>query len=123
MKKMKRESSIDQLEATLSEHNSKTVNLEGFKAYLLRRKEVSPALYEFYGNIDFRSWRLSCHISKQKSEARLLRNFKQTYGGPDEVFLAWGDWQETSPMKNREPSLGVGLKRIFRRGGLRYFPH
>ena len=55
------------------------------------------------------------------SESRMINNFKEIYGKPDEVLIAIGDFEQKKHMKYRPPSIGKGIREIFRRNGYLIF--
>jgi hypothetical protein len=53
-------------------------------------------------------------MNKQKCEDKMMKKFESTFGKPDECTVIIGDYSSGSyHMKNKEPSLGIGLRRIF----------
>jgi hypothetical protein len=101
---------IQQLENILSKHNSRTSNLPKFKAYLAARFSVQERLYEHYSQIAFRSWKMKTYSRKQKSEAKLIRNIKKTFG-PNPI-IAYGAWKEASSMKGCISSPSSSMLRL-----------
>jgi hypothetical protein len=57
LQKEKQKCGIAELEATLSDHDSKTVNYDRFKEYLLQRNKLSKDLVPFYARPLFRKMR------------------------------------------------------------------
>ena len=58
-------------------------------------------------------WR--SHVYKRKSEESFLRRIEKTFGPPDKIVIAYGDWCSSYHMRTMAPTLGVGLRRIIAR--------
>ena len=43
------------------------------------------------------------------------QNFADTFGGPDEVIVGIGDWDQHHQMKYKEPTLGIGMRSLLRK--------
>ena len=113
---------IKQIESTLSILNSKTVNYEEFKKYILEKNKVNKTLYEHYQQEFFRKFKLNRFINTQKSEAKMIENFKDKFGTPDKVIIVFGDHDKGSHnMKGIEPVICKKLRRIFKNAGYKVF--
>ena len=78
---------IKQIESTLSVLNSKTVNYEEFKKYVTEKNKVNKILYTHYQQEFFRKFKLNKFINMQKSEAKMVENFKSKFGTPDKIII------------------------------------
>ena len=47
----------------------------------------------------------------------MINSFKQVFGGPDEVVIGFGDWDQRGHLKYSEPTKGKGFRAVFRRAG------
>jgi len=113
---------IKQIESTLSTLNSKTVNYEEFKKYILEKNKVNKTLYEHYQQEFFRKFKLNRFINMQKSEAKMIENFKNKFGTPDKVIIVFGDHDKGQHnMKGLEPSICKKFRRIFKNAGYKVF--
>lgn len=56
-------------------------------------------------------------INKQKSEAKMIKNFREKFGAPDNVLVCIGDWSRTQTPKNQEPTKGKSIRKLFRNAG------
>jgi hypothetical protein len=108
---------VKQWEATLSSHDSKTLNRNSFMQYLIAKNEVNKVLLDFYAKDLFRKLKWYAYINKQRSEAKLIKGFKQKFGGPDEVFVGFGDWEAAAHMRFKHPVKGKGYRTLFKRAG------
>lgn len=100
---------IQRLEDTLSETNSRSPSVTGFKKYLAARFKVQEDLYSYYGQIKFRVCRWKIWKDRRRSEDKLISNIGKTFG--ENVILAYGTWGQWSRMKGLASSPTTGLKR------------
>jgi len=113
---------IKQIESTLSVLNSKTVNYDEFKKYILEKNKINKTLYKYYQQEFFRKFKLNRFINTQKSEAKMIENFKNKFGTPDKVIIVFGDHDEGQHnMKGLEPSICKKFRRIFKNAGYKVF--
>ena len=113
---------IKQIESTLSVLNSKTVNYEEFKKYIQEKNKVNKTLYEHYQQEFFRKFKLNKYINMQKSEAKMIENFKNKFGTPDKVIIVFGDRDKGQHnMRGLEPSICKKFRRIFKNAGYKVF--
>lgn len=106
---------VSEWETELGEHNSKTLNIEKAKEHIKKRNEISKMLNEFYIDKIFRKLRLNAYLNKQKSEQMMIENFKKIYGTKEEIVICIGDWEQKKQMKYKEPTIGKGIRKIFKR--------
>ena len=50
-----------------------------------------------------------------------MNKVKKKYGLPAEVVACFGDWNQKQHMKFKEPTIGIGLRKIFRREGYKTY--
>jgi hypothetical protein len=125
---------IKQIESILSVLNSKTVNYKEFKKYILEKNKVNKTLYEHYQQKFFRKFKLNKFINMQKSEAKMIENFKNKFGSPskdgnlatlgtpDKVIIVFGDHDKGQHnMKGLEPTICKKFRRIFKNAGYKVF--
>jgi predicted metallopeptidase len=113
---------IKQIESTLSVFNSKTVNYDEFKKYIQEKNKVNKTLYEHYQQEFFRKFKLNKFINMQKSEAKMVENFKNKFGTPDKVIIVFGDHDKGSHnMKGLEPNICKKFRRIFKNAGYKVY--
>ncbi len=66
--------------------------------------------------------RLESYMGRQRTEARMVANFRAKYGGPEEVVIAMGDWQSPQGNRFRRPtSANVCLKELLLANGYSLF--
>ena len=120
-KKMNSGLNLQVYEDNLSKENSKSLNFNDYKRYFDKKMKYIDIAKEFYGDAVFRRLSYQAYVNKRKSESRMINNFKKLYGGPDNLVIAIGDWNQKQQMKFRPPSLGKGIRKIFRRNGYMIF--
>jgi hypothetical protein len=114
--------SIKGLETTLSKHNSKTINYDKFKEYILEKNKLNKILYDHYQKKIFRKLKLNRFINTQKSEAKMIKNFKNKFGDVKNSIICMGDWDKGDyNMKGKEPVITKKFRRIFKNAGYKTF--
>uniref|UniRef100_A0A6C0AEZ4 Uncharacterized protein n=1 Tax=viral metagenome TaxID=1070528 RepID=A0A6C0AEZ4_9ZZZZ len=76
--------SIKEIETKLSKLNSKTINFEKFYKYCIKKNKLNSKLYQHYQQRIFRKLKLNRFINSQKSESKMLNNFKNKFGNPND---------------------------------------
>ena len=113
---------IKQIESTLNVLNSKTINLDEFKKYIKEKNKINNILYEHYQQEYLRKFKLNRFINMQKSEAKMINNFKNKFGKPDKVIIVFGDHDKGSHnMKGIEPVICKKFRRIFKNVGYKVY--
>ncbi|MDF0682719.1 MAG: zinc ribbon domain-containing protein [Candidatus Nitrosocosmicus sp.] len=51
----------------------------------------------------------------------MINKFKEIYGGPNDVVIGAGDWDQKQHMKFKEPTKGIGMRRLFRNHGYQVY--
>ena len=106
---------IYEYEDELSKHNSKTLDVNKFKEYLTVKNRVNHLVFPFYQNTLFRKLKFNSYINTKRSEQKMISNFKKIFGNPEEVIICIGDWEQRKQMKFKEPTLGLGMRTLFRK--------
>ena len=76
----KRKNGIHQVEATLSECNSKSVDIKRFTAYLLQKNKINTRLRSFHHLDLHRKLKWRRFVYGQKSEDKFLNRMASTFG-------------------------------------------
>ena len=108
---------VKDIEQELSNCNSKSSDYTTFADYVKYKKQTEEECRAVYENKQFRQSRWRKHILKQKSESKMINNFKKKFGGPNKTIIAIGDWFQRPRIKYKEPTIGKGMRDIFRRNG------
>ena len=102
MQNEKRKHGIHEVEATLSEHNARTVDVERFKDYLRQKNEVNVHLRSFYHQDVHRKMKWRQYVYRQKSEDKFLNRMASTFGS--DAVIAYGGWSRSSQMRHFVPT-------------------
>ena len=112
---------IIEWETELSTFNRKTLNEAKFKEYIQKKSEINGLLFTFYEKYIFRKLRLQGYRNRNRSEQKMLNNFKRIFGNEEEVIVCFGDYEQKKHMKFKEPTKGKGMRTLFRRAGFQTF--
>ena len=98
--------------------NSKTVNYDEFKKYIEEKNKVNHLLFNHYQQEFFRKFKLNRFINTQKSESKMIENFKNKFGKPNELMIVIGDYDKGEHnMAGCEPTICKKIRRIFKNAG------
>lgn len=106
----KKRHAVIEKETELCEQNSKTVDYDKFKAYLMAKNKLNHDQHTFYEQSLFRKLKWRQFVYTQKSEDTLLNKMEETFG--KDAVIAYGDWSRTTQMKHFMPTKGVGLRKL-----------
>lgn len=112
---------IIEYETELSQYNRKSLNIDQYKAYIQKKNEINSILFNFYDQYLFRKLKLNGYLNTKRSEQQMLQNFQKLFGKPDNVMIAFGDWEQRQQMKYKEPTKGKGIRNLFRKYGYKTF--
>ncbi len=119
-KYMETHKSVKELEAILSNVNSKSCNYENTKEYIKVKNIINLNVTNYYKKDLYRKLKWFSFINKQKSESRMINEFKKIFGKPEETAVFFGNYGGGN-LKHTEPTKGKGLRKIFRNAGYRVF--
>jgi hypothetical protein len=109
---------IKELETVLSKYNSKTTNYEKFNDYLKEKNKLNIILFNHYEQFIFRKFKLNRFINTQKSESKMIKNFINKFGKPENTIFVLGDYDKGEyNMKGIEPVICKKFRKIFRNAG------
>jgi len=112
---------VTEHETELSHYNRKTLQISKFKEYIHAKNRMNSNLFDFYAKQLFRKLKFGKYINVKRNEQKMLRNFKTMYGGPDDTIICIGDWEQRKQMKFKEPTLGKGIRTLFRKNNYKVF--
>lgn len=112
---------VKETELQLSKFRHKTVDFERFKNFVREKNSLFNKLHDFYSRLLFRKQRLSTYTKTKQSEQKMVRAFKQKFGGPGETVIGFGDWEQKKTMKFQEPTKGKGFRTLFRKAGYKVY--
>lgn len=112
---------ITEWETDLSVHNHRTVDSNGFKAYIKAKLLVNLKISPFYQRPIWRKLNLNRFWNTRKSEAMMLKGFSHKFGTPEQIVIGIGDWEQKKHRKFKEPVKGKGFRSLLRRGGFKVY--
>ena len=112
---------IIEYETELSNFNRKTLDITKFKEYIQSKNRINHILFEFYAKQLFRKLKFGRYINTKSSEIKMISNFKRVYGDANNVVICIGDWEQRKQMKYKEPTLGKGIRTLFRKNNYKVF--
>lgn len=108
---------IKEIQSELTNYTAKTNSYEKFKKYLKVKNKINLQLYKHYNKEYFRKFKLNRFINTQKSESKMINNFKNKFGDKDNVIFVMGDYDKKDHMKGLEPIICKRFRRLFRNAG------
>ena len=106
---LKKELNIVEIETTLSNYNSKTINYTNFQMYIKHKIEANKILTEKYFDKRFRKFKWYSFINKKRTEDNLLNSIENTYSKDHKIII--GDWSIGKQMSNFISTPNIRLKR------------
>jgi len=107
--------SVIDYETELSLYNCKTLCINKFKTYINEKNKINHILFDFYAKQLFRKLKFGRHINIKRNEQKMISDFRKMYGNPENVVICIGDWEQRQQMKYKEPTLGIGIRTLFRK--------
>ena len=112
---------IIEYETELSNYNKKTLDITKFKEYLQIKNRINHLLFGFYRKELFRKLKFGRYINIKRNEQKMINQFKKIMGKPEEVVICIGDWEQRKQMKYKEPTIGIGMRTLFRKNNYKVF--
>lgn len=113
--------SVKEHETELSLMNANTCIWSNFVGYIKAKSRLNDTLFAYYEREIYRRYRWYGYINKQRSEAKMLDRFEETFGPPGEVVILMGDWSEIRSMRYQEPTKGKSIRKLFKDRGYDLF--
>jgi len=113
--------SIIQYETELSHYNKKTLDIIKFKEYIQEKNRINHILFGFYKKELFRKLKFGRYINTKRNEQKMINEFKKTFGSYEDTVICIGDWEQRKQMKYKEPTLGKGMRTLFRKNNYKVF--
>lgn len=108
-------------ETELSHFNRKSLQITKYKEYLQEKNRINHILFRFYRKELFRKLKFGKYINIKRNEQKMINDFKKTYGNPENIVICIGDWEQRKQMKYKEPTLGKGIRTLFRKNNYDVF--
>ena len=113
--------SIIEYETELSHFNKKTLDITNFKKYIQEKNRINHILFGFYKKELFRKLNFSRYINTKRNEHKMINQFKKIFGSHEDTVICIGDWEQRQQMKYKEPTLGKGMRTLFRKNNYKVF--
>jgi hypothetical protein len=101
---------IVEKETHLSFQNSKSVDYENFKRYLIEKDKLNKETNEFYKKEVWRKMKFRQYSYGKKSIDTFLNKIKETFG--ENILIGYGNWSRSSQMKHFMPTMNKGLRKL-----------
>ena len=110
LQREKKNNEINEYENVLSLQNSKSVNYNSFKSYLVEKDKLNKQTTEFYKKEVWRKMKFRQYSYGNKSIDIFLNNIEYTFG--ENPLICYGNWSRSSQMKHFMPTMNKGLRKL-----------
>jgi hypothetical protein len=105
----KKKNNINEFETELSTENSKSVDYDKFKSYLVEKDKLNKKAKEFYQRDTWRRMKFRQYSYGKKSMDTFLNKIKETFG--ENILIGYGNWSRSTQMKHFMPTMNKGLRK------------
>ena len=109
----KKRNGIVEKETQLSFQNSKSVDYEKFKLYLVEKDKLNKETTEFYKREVWRKMKFRQYSYGKKSIDTFLNKIKETFG--ENILIGYGNWSRSTQMKHFMPTMNKGMRKLIHR--------
>jgi hypothetical protein len=109
LEERKRNGIVDK-ETILSFQNSKSVDYEKFKSFLVEKDKLNKETTEFYKRDTWRKMKFRQYSYGKKSIDTFLNKIKETFG--ENILIGYGNWSRSTQMKHFMPTMNKGLRKL-----------
>jgi hypothetical protein len=106
----KKKHKIIEKETRLSIQNSKSVDYDKFKMYLVEKDKLNKETTDFYKKEVWRKMKFRQYSYGKKSIDTFLNKIKETFG--ENILIGYGNWSRSSQMKYTMPTMNKGLRKL-----------
>jgi hypothetical protein len=106
----RKKNGIIKKETQLSFQNSKSVDYEKFKMYLVEKNKLNKETIEFYKRDTWRKMKFRQYSYGKKSIDTFLNKIKETFG--ENLLIGYGNWSRDTQMKFFMPTMNKGLRKL-----------
>jgi len=106
----KKKHNIIEKETQLSFQNSKSVNMERYRLYLVGKDKLNKETLDFYKKEVWRKMKFRAYSYGKKSIDTFLNKIKETFG--DNILIGYGNWSRSTQMKHFMPTMNKGLRKL-----------
>ena len=110
LQKEKNKHNIIEKETELSLQNSKSVNYDKFKLYLIGKDKLNKETLEFYKRETWRKMKFRSYSYGNKSIDTFINKIKETFG--ENILIGYGNWSRSTQMKHFMPTMNKGLRKL-----------
>jgi hypothetical protein len=98
--------SVKEIETELSNNSLKSSNYNKFLEYCKKKNETNRLLFSHYKQKVFRKLKFNRYTNTQKSESKMIKNFENKFGCPNQCTVILGDYDKgDGHMKGKETLL------------------
>ena len=116
------EATILEVQNTLSLFNSRTCDLNKFLNYVKCRNMIDVIIRSTYREKIFRKLKMNTYTNIKKSESNMVSELKKKIGGPEEVVVIYGDYDNKGKnIKGKEPIVSKKLRKVLRGAGYKTY--
>ena len=114
----KKKNGIIEKETKLSNYNSRTLNQEKYKHFIINKTSLNNEVKDFYQKPLFRKLAFRRFIRTKQSEVKLLNEIENTYLSKEEIkqgkkiVILHGDYSRTTQMKGCISTPNIGMKKL-----------
>ena len=101
---------IIEKETELSLQNSKSVDYETFKTYLVEKNKLNKETEQFYQRETWRKMKFRQYSYGKKSIDKFLNKIRETFG--ENILIGYGNWSRSTQMKHFMPTMNKGLRKL-----------
>jgi hypothetical protein len=105
----KKKHKIIKKETHLSFQNSKSVDYNKFKTYLVEKDKLNKEVSEFYKKETWRKMKFRQYSYGKKSIDNFLNKIQETFGS--NILIGYGNWSRDTQMKHFMPTMNKGLRK------------
>lgn len=106
----------------LSQYSGNSMTLAELSEYVFQKNLYADRFISHYQQSFYRKFKFNSKINTKRSDDLFLKRFRATYGPPSQTILAFGDWEQRQGISfGKEPTLGKGLRSLFRKRGYHVF--
>ena len=106
----RKKNGIIEKETHLSLQNSKSVDYNKFKVYLVEKNKLNNETTEFYKQDVWRKMKFRQYSYGKKSIDTFLNKIKETFG--ENILIGYGNWSRSTQMKHFMPTMNKGLRKL-----------
>ena len=112
---------ILECEEFLCQYSSKSCMYGSTQKYIDVKNIINKYLHKFYVKEIHRRYKWFSFINVQRSETKMINNFRKKFGSNKKVVVCIGDWSQRRQMKYKEPTKGKSFRKLFMKNGYKTY--